>query len=55
MGERARQFVMERFSLDAVLDRWEELYARLLESNPKPVRWGHADQAAAGVGSKLFR
>jgi glycosyltransferase involved in cell wall biosynthesis len=43
MGERARRFVMERFSLDAVLDRWEVLYSRLLESNPRPMRWGHVD------------
>jgi glycosyltransferase involved in cell wall biosynthesis len=53
MGERARQFVMERFSLDAVLDRWEALYVRLLESNNRPMRWGHADQHAC-VGSKLL-
>lgn len=32
MGERARQFVIRRFSMDSVLDRWERLYARLLES-----------------------
>ena len=31
MGERARQNVAEQFSLDAVLDRWERLYADLLE------------------------
>jgi glycosyltransferase involved in cell wall biosynthesis len=43
MGERARLFVMERFSLDTVLDRWEALYRRLLESNPRPMRWGHVD------------
>jgi glycosyltransferase involved in cell wall biosynthesis len=39
MGEQARQLVMERFSLEAVLDQWETLYAGLLESNPKPMRW----------------
>jgi glycosyltransferase involved in cell wall biosynthesis len=43
MGERARQLVTERFSLNAVLDRWEELYSRLLEDNPRPVRWSHMD------------
>ena len=43
MGERARRFVMERFSLDAVLDRWEALYSRLLQSNPRPIHWGHVD------------
>ncbi len=31
MGVRARQRVVERFSLEAVLDRWERLYAELLE------------------------
>ena len=31
MGERARQRVVEHFSLEAVLDRWERLYAELLE------------------------
>jgi glycosyltransferase involved in cell wall biosynthesis len=41
MGERARRLVMERFSLDGVLDQWEALYARLLLGSPRPVRWGH--------------
>jgi glycosyltransferase involved in cell wall biosynthesis len=40
MGERARQFVQERYSLDAALDAWEALYAELLERNPKRRRWG---------------
>ena len=31
MGERARQFVGQRFNLKTVLDRWEQLYAELLE------------------------
>jgi len=31
MGERARRHVAEHFSLEAVLDRWERLYAELLE------------------------
>lgn len=43
MGERARQYVTERFSLDAVLDRWEELYSDLLQSNPKPAHWSQMD------------
>jgi glycosyltransferase involved in cell wall biosynthesis len=43
MGERARQSVMERFSLDAVLDRWEALYLRLMQNNPMPVRWGRVN------------
>jgi glycosyltransferase involved in cell wall biosynthesis len=31
IGARARQHVVEHFSLEAVLDRWERLYADLLE------------------------
>ncbi len=31
MGERARRMVRERFSLETVLDRWEQLYAELLD------------------------
>ena len=42
MGRQARQFVLDRFSLEAVLDRWEALYRRLLMSNPKPSRHGEA-------------
>ena len=39
MGALGRQMVVDRFSLDAVLDRWEELYERLLRANPSPKRW----------------
>ena len=42
MGNRARQRVVEQFSLAAVLDRWEALYARLLDRNPAPRRRGAA-------------
>jgi len=31
MGVRARRMVRERFSLETVLDRWEQLYAELLD------------------------
>lgn len=31
MGERARQRVVEHFSMEKILDRWELLYAHLLE------------------------
>jgi glycosyltransferase involved in cell wall biosynthesis len=31
LGQRARQFVVDRFSLNSVLDRWETLYAELLD------------------------
>lgn len=30
LGERARQSIVERFSLEDVLDQWEQLYAELL-------------------------
>jgi glycosyltransferase involved in cell wall biosynthesis len=40
MGQRARQLVTERFSLNAVLDRWEALYREALAANPVPRRWG---------------
>ncbi|MGA3031801.1 MAG: glycosyltransferase [Terracidiphilus sp.] len=36
MGQRARHSVIERFSMESVLDRWERLYAELLE--PRPTR-----------------
>ncbi|MGA3136401.1 MAG: glycosyltransferase [Terracidiphilus sp.] len=42
MGERARQRVIERFSLELVLDRWEALYGELLQRNPRPVPWARA-------------
>jgi glycosyltransferase involved in cell wall biosynthesis len=42
MGERARQRVIERFSLELVLDRWEALYGELLQRNPRPVHWPRA-------------
>jgi hypothetical protein len=42
MGELARQCVIERFSLELVLDRWEALYGELLQRNPRPVPWARA-------------
>jgi glycosyltransferase involved in cell wall biosynthesis len=38
LGQQARQFIVERFSLEQVLDRWESLYDSLLASNRKPKR-----------------
>ena len=32
MGSRARESVAARYSIDSVLDRWEHLYARLLDN-----------------------
>ncbi len=43
MGQRARQNVIDRFSLNAVLDRWEAQYEELLKRNPRPMRWGRTD------------
>ena len=43
MGQRARERVIERFSLECVLDRWEVLYGDLLKRNPRPIRWGRAE------------
>jgi len=39
IGERARQHVAHHFSLDAILDRWESLYADMLQRNPMPSRF----------------
>jgi glycosyltransferase involved in cell wall biosynthesis len=40
MGEQARLRALQCFSIDAVLDRWEELYLDLLKRKPQPSRWG---------------
>jgi glycosyltransferase involved in cell wall biosynthesis len=40
MGQQARQHVLDHFSLEAALDRWEALYQQLLLSHPKPHRRG---------------
>jgi glycosyltransferase involved in cell wall biosynthesis len=40
LGLRARQRVIERYALEAVLDRWEALYNALLSRNGRPRRWG---------------
>jgi glycosyltransferase involved in cell wall biosynthesis len=39
MAKQARHFIVERFSLKAVLDQWESLYADLLDRYPQPKRW----------------
>jgi glycosyltransferase involved in cell wall biosynthesis len=39
MSRQARQRAVERFSLDAILDRWEALYRELLDRNPTARRW----------------
>ena len=42
MGDRAQRLITERFALGRVLDRWEELYAKLLAQNSRPFRWAPA-------------
>jgi hypothetical protein len=54
MGERARRRVVEQFSLDVVLDRWEAVYEELLAGDARPGRWGH-DAVDSGGGSGLPR
>ncbi|MDR3751434.1 MAG: glycosyltransferase [Terracidiphilus sp.] len=49
MGENARRQVVERFSLEAALDRWETLYADLLRHNPKPRRWAGQPHERPGL------
>lgn len=39
MGEQARQHIAAQFSLEAVLDQWEALYAELLKQSSQPKRW----------------
>jgi glycosyltransferase involved in cell wall biosynthesis len=39
MGQRARQLVCERYSLECVLDRWERLYSELLLKQPVVPVW----------------
>ena len=38
MGNLARLYVTEHFSLDAMLDRWERLYRNLLARSYRPSR-----------------
>jgi glycosyltransferase involved in cell wall biosynthesis len=40
IGERARQHVIQHFSLEAVLDRWEQLYMDLLDGKDPGRRMG---------------
>jgi glycosyltransferase involved in cell wall biosynthesis len=42
IGATARKQVVDHFSLGAVLDRWEALYAELLAQNPNPSRWSRS-------------
>ena len=38
LGQNARTRVIEHFSLDGVLDRWEDLYRELLQKHCHPER-----------------
>jgi len=38
MGAHGRQLIRERFTLPIVVNRWEELYRRLLSEHPDPKR-----------------
>jgi len=39
MGVRARQRVIDHFGLECALNRWEALYADLLQRNRRPTRF----------------
>ena len=41
MGLAARQSVTARYGIPSVLNRWENLYTRLLSDRPDPVRLAH--------------
>jgi glycosyltransferase involved in cell wall biosynthesis len=41
MGMRARRHVMDHFSLESALNRWEALYTDLLQRNRNPTRFAH--------------
>ncbi len=45
MGDRAQRLITERYAINRVLDRWEELYAKLLAQNSRPFRWAPARPA----------
>jgi len=51
MGTHARQHVLDHFSLEAVLDRWDSLYQGLLLSHPKPARHGIPGQISVPLTS----
>jgi glycosyltransferase involved in cell wall biosynthesis len=38
MGKQARQRIVEHFSIESVLDRWQALYDTLLRTHPGPAR-----------------
>jgi glycosyltransferase involved in cell wall biosynthesis len=50
MGQRARRGVVEHFSLDGVLDRWEAVYEELLAGHPRLARWGRGAEGDGVCG-----
>lgn len=50
LGREQHKSVRDRFSLEAVLDEWENLYQCRLENNPQPSRFG---KSASSLGSTL--
>jgi glycosyltransferase involved in cell wall biosynthesis len=49
MGLAARQRITQRYSLKAVLDRWESLYGQLLDERHVRSRWAIGDSGAHSV------
>ena len=50
MGERARQYVQERYSIRVVADRYIALYAQLLDRRAAPFQPSPASEAAMPAG-----
>lgn len=42
LGSQARHHILAHFSLDAILDRWHDVYTGLLTASPTPRRWAIA-------------
>jgi glycosyltransferase involved in cell wall biosynthesis len=47
LGREMRKSICERFSLNAVLNQWENLYRLQLEKNAQPARFGTPDSTLA--------
>ena len=54
MGERARQRVIDHYSLETVLDRWEAHYRGLLERDPEARRWRLTPDWSGYSGNFIF-
>jgi len=53
MGKMGHQFVTDHYSLEAVLDQWENVYRELLDGHFQPSRWARKGlrQRASGEAS----